>query len=392
MPIPRQLATFTAVATFALAAGGRAQGAQGAVHTATPATVVLGGYAEAFYQWNFNDPSNGLTNFRGFDSRHDAFTLSNVVLDAVGTSGAVSTHVAFQFGHTPETYYLAEPNAPGAGGAGPSDASVWKFLQQANVGYRTAEGGLLVEAGLFLSPIGPEGMAVKDQWNWSRSNLFFGLPFYHTGVRLSYPVTSRLTLMVLGTNGWNSVVDNNAQKSIALEATYVIADELTSHVLYFGGVERPTGAPEGQPWRHLLDAYATWIPHPKLAINLHGDVGFEQNDFGTSSWAAGALSARVHVRPWLALAARGDLFLEDVAEDASGRAGAIFWPAAWVTSQTLTADVHPEDNVSFRLEYRHDHADAAMFFRGDVATDADGAFVPDAKRQDTLTVGMTTWF
>jgi hypothetical protein len=367
--------------------------AEDTIRTAPRATLVLAGYAEVLYQWNFNDPANGITNFRGFDNRHNTFTLANAVLDATGAAGPVSARVALQIGHTPETYYLAEPNSPGTSGAGSTSASVWKFLQQANVGYRAPVGrGLLIEGGIFLSPIGPEGMAIKDQWNWSRSNLFFGLPFYHTGLKLSYPLNDRLTLIAMACNGWNSVVDNNAGKSIAVEALYIITDKLVSHILYFTGVERPTGAPEGSPWRHLLDAYVTWYPSSRLALNLHGDAGFERNNFGTSSWGAGALSLRVQTLPWLHLAARGDLFYEGVAENAQGRASAIFWPSQWVTSQTLTADVRTQDNVSFRLEYRHDHADDPMFFRGSVATDGTGAFVMNATSQNTLTAGMVVWF
>jgi len=366
---------------------------EGTVRTGTQANLVFGGYAETFYQWNFNEPSNGITNFRGYDNRHNSFTISNAVLDVVGTAGPASAHVAVQFGHTPETYYLAEPSLLGAGGAASTSASVWKFLQQANAGYRVPLGrGLLMEGGLFLSPIGPEGLAIKDQWNWSRSNLFFGLPAYHTALRLSYPLSDRLTFMVMGCNGWNSVVDNNAEKSIAISASYSITDKLTSQILYFTGVERPTGAPEGSPWRHLFDAYATWYPLFWLALNVHGDAGFEPNNFGTSYWAAIALSARVQPLPWLYFAWRGDVFYEGVAKNAQGQASAIFWPSPWVTSQTLTADVRPYDNVSFRLEYRHDQAGALMFFRGVVATDMTGAFVMNARSQDTMAAGMAVWF
>ena len=89
----------------------------------TPATdtapnpFVLGGYAEALYQWNFNDPSNGITNFRGFDNRHNTFTLSNVALDAAWDHAGLVGRVTLQVGHTPSTYYLSEPSAPGASGA-----------------------------------------------------------------------------------------------------------------------------------------------------------------------------------------------------------------------------------------------------------------------------------
>src|SRR5690606_11693437 len=81
----------------------------------------LGGYAEAFYQWNFNDPSNGITNFRGFDNRHNTFTLSNVALDATWDYEGIVGRLGLQIGHTPSTYYAGEPSVAGASGANASD-------------------------------------------------------------------------------------------------------------------------------------------------------------------------------------------------------------------------------------------------------------------------------
>ena len=249
----------------------KGQPSGGFVLSSPRASVILGGYAELFYQWNFNQPVNGVTNFRGFDTRHNSVTISNVVLDTAGSVGPVSVRIALQYGHTPETYYLSEPASPATAGAGATGTQVWKFLQQALIGYRAPLGrGLLFEGGIYLSPIGIEGMAIKDQWNFSRSNLFFGLPFYHTGFRVSYPLTARLTATLHAVNGWNSVVDNNTPWSLAGELAYVVPERLTLHFVYFTGIERSTSAPEGQPWRHLFDAYATLQPRAWIALSLHG--------------------------------------------------------------------------------------------------------------------------
>ncbi len=376
------------------------EAAQGTTHASTPANLTLSGYAEVLYQWNFNQPSNGITNYRGFDTRHNSFTISNVVLDAAGALGPVGARLALQIGSTPETYYLAEPAAAGAAGAGASNFNVWKFLQQANVSVRAAVGrGLRFEGGIFTSPIGCEGFAVHDQWNWSRSNLFFGLPFYHTGVRISYPLTDRWTVSLAGYNGWNSVVDNNVEKSVAVAIDYVVADRVTFHALYFGGVERNVGAPErlngNLPWRSSFDTYVAVHPTSWLSLIAHGNVGLEPNAFGLSWWATGALYARVRPVRWMYIAARGDFFYEGVPGGTIGTAVAssIFWPSAWVASPTLTVDIRPHDNVSVRLEYRHDHAAGPTYFRGTVASaPMTMAFVPNAASQDTLTLGMTAWF
>jgi hypothetical protein len=357
--------------------------------------ISLGGYAEAFYSYNFNHPSNRITNFRGFDNRESTFTLSNAAVSAAWEKAAVSGKVTLQVGHTPNTYYLAEPAFLGTSATSATDATTWKYLQEAWLGYRAPLGhGVLFQAGLFLSPIGVEGIAVKDNWNWSRSNLFFGLPFYHTGLRATYELTPKWTLELMVCNGWNSVVDNNKQKSIDVSATNKISDALSLHFLYFGGVERPTGAPEGEPWRNLVDVYGTWDATKTLSFILHVDAGEERNNFGRSSWLATAGYARVKLSPFLFLAARADFFWEQVASNSSGTASALFWPAKRVASQTLTLDYHPRDNVSIRLEGRHDGASSDMYFRGQVLGDGSAAapYVPNTRRQTTVTLGMTTWF
>ena len=197
-------------------------------------------------------------------------------------------------------------------------------------------------------------MAVKDNWNWSRSNLFFGLPFYHAGLKATYELSKAWTAELMICNGWNNIVDNNRQKSVEASATYKPTDRLTLHFLYFGGVERPTGAPEGEPWRHLFDAWATWDATNTLSFILNADAGFETNNFGTSDWTAIAGYIRIRLSKRFFLAARADVFREHAASNPNGTASSLFWPGDRVASETLTLDFRPMDNISIRLEGRHD--------------------------------------
>jgi hypothetical protein len=365
---------------------------EGTTRTGTRAALTIGGYAEIFYSWNFNNPSNNITALRAFDNRHNTFTISNAVLDAAGALGPVSARIAIQVGQTPETYYQSEPILPGADKVPGSSKEIWKLLQQAWAAYEIPIGrGLVVDAGIFLSPVGPEGIPVKDQWNWSRSCLFTGLPYYHTGIRLTYDFTDQLVLSLQVYNGWNSVVDNNPQKSLAAQLTYTIPERLTFQFLYFTGVERDPGAPEGTPWRHLFDTYLVLSPLSWLSLVLHVDGGVEPNAFGTSGWAAAALYARFHPLRWMYIALRGDFFWERVAQNATGRAAPIFWPVEWVSSATGTLDFRPSDNISLRVEYRHDQAAGDAYFQGQVPIVV-GQAVPTARGQDSITIGATTWF
>lgn len=355
--------------------------------SASTPTVNVAGYVEAFYQYNFNRPSNLVTAYRAFDDRTNSFTIANAVLDVTGKLDKVFTRLALQIGHSGAAYYSAEPTSGSQGGVGASDASLWRYIQQAIVGYKPTD-ELTLEGGIFLATIGIEGLAIKDQWNWSRAQLFNALPFYHAGARATYVIDDDFTLVGMVTNGWNDVVNRNPYPCFELMLQFSPGDRVAGQVLYFGGVERPTGSPEGQPWRHLLDATVTVTVTDELAVAAEADAGFEANAFGTQSWVDGALYARVKLADPLHLAARGDLIYERIPAGAS----AMFFPEHDVQSATLTADYRPAPNLAVMLEYRLDHASGPMFYKGDVAVDMAGLDIPTASSQQTLTLGATSWF
>ncbi|HSO39611.1 MAG TPA: outer membrane beta-barrel protein, partial [Labilithrix sp.] len=248
-----------------------------------PLKLTFSGYVEGYYAFNLNRPSNNLTNYRWIDDRHNTFQLSTVVLDTLAEVSAFSAHVALQLGPTADGWYGESAEARrGAAGAAANGAGTWKYLQQANVGWKAPLGrGLLLQAGLFLTPIGFEGPAVKDNFNWSRSNLFFALPFYHVGIRATYELSDRFTAMLMVVNGWNAATDANGGKSVIAQLTYKVADAVTASALYMGGPERPAGSPEGEPWRHLLDGWVQLDLDPRLSVAVHADAGLEQGRFGT---------------------------------------------------------------------------------------------------------------
>lgn len=376
---PARLTVVAAAAVHTLAGAVRAEPA--------PSAITVAGYVEAYYQLHLQAPSNRITNLRGFDDRSRTFTLSNAALDVKGERGRVSARVVLQVGSTPSTYYLAEPVAPGTSSVNPSGPARWEHLQTAMIAL-AAPRAITVEAGLFPSPIGIEVIPVKDNWNWSRSNLFFGLPFYHTGVHVLRPLGGGWTGKLHVYNGWNSVVDNNATPSVGVSLGYASATT-TAQLLYLGGVERATGAPEGRPVRHLFDALVQRALTDDVSVMAQADAGVEPQARGTSAWLAGALYGKLALSPRLYAAVRGDYFRERVADGA----GAIFWPVRWVGSGTLTVAYLPADGASVRLEYRHDHAAGPAYFGGAVTGDGvTQPFEPNRSMQDTATLGVTAWF
>ena len=337
-------------------------------------SITVGAFVETYFGWNFNKPENGVTAFRGFDARHDSFALSNAVLDTHWNAGAVSGRLALQTGDTLDIYYGAEA------------ANDLRHILEATVAWKAPVGkGLTIDGGIFLSPIGPEAIPVKDNWTWSRSTLFYGLPFYHAGMRATFAASERWNLTGAVYNGWNCVTDTNGKKSISVQGLYTRPDKITASILYFGGVERPRGAPEGQPWRNLFDSHITVTVSPTLSIQAHADGGFENTTFGRSSWRGGALAARLKTNKWLYVAGRADILDETIPSSREGTASALFFPTTRVRSLTATLDARPTDHMSMRLEFRHDAAADPIYYKG-----ANSA--PSAKSQSTLTFGLTAWF
>ena len=347
---------------------------------APPPELHAGAYVELFYAWNFDEPDDGVTNLRAFDDRHASFVLQNAELEATWTHGAVSGRVALQAGEAPDGYYQAEPAQPATGSAPARGPDEFRHIQEAYFAWATPC-QVELAGGLFLSPIGPETVAEHLVWNWSRSNLFFALPYYHTGVRAKRAIgDTGWTAIAAVYNGWNSAIDDNDSPSLDAIAAYAHG-AWSAQLQYFGGVERARGAPEGSPWRHLVDAYIQGPLGGGLTFMVQANGGLERGALGTSSWLAGAAYLKYDVARTVYLAARGDAFRE---WEPAG-AQPIFLPVSWVASGTLTVSWQPSDGLALRLEARHDRAGAAAYFGGAATT-------PNRRAQDTLTAGMTAWF
>jgi hypothetical protein len=342
----------------------------------TDASISLSGYVEGYYSYNFNRPESRTTQYRAFDATAQSFTVSNAVLRTDWHVHHVFGRLALQVGETPQLYYASEPSEE------------WKFLQEAFGGYAfDSKHTWSTEAGIFLTPIGPETIPIKESWNWSRSALFYALPYYHTGVRATHAWGqstgqsgahgSLVRAWVI--NAANGVEDNNGSPSVIAEWETTLRDALFLHAMYLGGVQRPSGAPEGQPWRNLFDFYARWTIVPTLQTMLHLDGGFEDNNFGMAYWYAGSWSTRWQAVSWLYLVGRADVFYS------RDRGTPMYYPTSLVSAFTFTLDSRPTDHLSIRLEGRLDLANADVYLR----TNSD---LPNAATQPTVTLGAIAWF
>jgi hypothetical protein len=346
----------------------------------TAPALGVGAFVEAYGATNFNRPENGVTALRGFDARSGTFALSLASVHAAVEADTVRGRVALQAGPTALSYFGAEPATDAGYAVAPTGAAALHLVREAWAGtaFTGDTGRLELDAGVFLSPVGYDAIAVKDNRFWSVSHLGVGLPFYFTGVRAVHHLPGdggAVTAAVF--NGWNSIIDNNRGKTGMLSYGRVAESGAEFQVLTMGGVEQA----EGDDWRQLLDVWAD-LPLGSFALLVGADGGVEIREDGLHTWQAAQVGGEWSGERGLRAGARFDAFRED---GPSGLAGAIFWPTTWVGSGTVSAGWSPKPGFLVRVEGRQDRAADPVFY-------AAGSALPSARAQTTLTLGVTGWF
>jgi hypothetical protein len=248
----------------------------------------------------------------------------------------------------------------------------------------------LVQGGLFPTQVGYEPAPAKDNGNYSRSNIFTWFPFFHVGVRASYPLTDKLTLTGAVYNGYNQLRDTNDKKTMALHLAYTEDDWFVSGH-YLGGVERPEGDVAGDPWRNMFDFMGEYSGFKRATLAAHFNTGLENSEVGDHRWVAGAAYARLKLVDWLYLALRAD-GIKEMGGGSLADGTSIFFGEGYVLSGTATLELRPvEEGFSIRLEYRHDESDRdnPMYYTRGFTADGSQRM---AATQNTMTVGLIGWF
>ena len=137
--------------------------------------------------------------------------------------------------------------------------------------------GLQVDFGKFASNLGYETNYAKDNVNFSRALLFNFLPFYHTGLRTTLPVSDKVTVLYMLTNGIQQTEDFNNFKSNHFTAIVKPVGAVTWTMNYYFGQEQPDGGEPAGPdgWFRVFDTYAAVTA--TRALSLAVDVNHASN-------------------------------------------------------------------------------------------------------------------
>ena len=359
--------------------------------------VSLNFMMDGYYGYNFNNPIGRVNRLRAYDVLSNAFSLNqaNMILDDapdVSKNKRWGLRLDLQFGQASETLQGNGANEP--------RPDVYRNIFQAYGTYIVPVGhGLTVDFGKFASSLGIEGNFTQDQINYSRSYWFDFLPFYHMGVRASYPITKEVTLNYWVTNGTQQTEPFNGFKDQFVGLTLQPNAKLTWNVNYYLGQEHPDvtylanstnpalPTEQGEPFLpiayapsgklHILDSYANWQATSKLTLALEGDYVIERlytNSAPQVTWG-GAGYARYQLNPRLSIGGRAE-YLAD--------RGLFSGTTQALKETTVTLEQKIVDGMLLREEWRRDSSNQPYFYTGVLNL--------LKREQNTATVGVVWWF
>lgn len=251
-----------------------------------------------------------------------------------------------QFGQATETVQGSPANEP--------RPEVYRNLWQACGSYVfPVSKGLRTDFGKFASMLGYETNYAKDNDHFSRAYLFNFLPFYHSGLRVSYPLDDRVTLLYMLTNGIQQTEDFNDFKSSHMAAILKPAPPLTWTINYYFGHEQPdSAAGEGPDGRfRVFDTYVTATPKGRFTLGL--DFNYTTSEVMASdpsgSLTGLGLYGRYQASPKAALSARYERL-----DDEGGLFGGV---PQLLQEVTFTAEYRFDDGFPLRGELRRDWSD-----------------------------------
>jgi hypothetical protein len=297
----------------------------------------IGGLVDGYYDW-YSTKADGV--YRNFDVKHNSFTANMAeiwVAKAPATDSPIGYKVRLNFGPAATTYIaFAEPTTPLVN------------VEEAYGSYMAPAGkGLQIDFGKFVTNAGAEVIEAKDNWNYSRSLLFaLAIPYYHAGIRLTYSPNDKVTLMGGVVNGWNNAVDNNTGKTVMGSITYKPNGATSIIENYIGGPET-TGTNDN--FRNLSDTVVSYTIDPKLSVMGNIDVGKD----GSSKWWGVAGYLKYQATDIVAVVPRVEYY-----DDKDGFSTGI---SQKLKEATVTLEIKPAGGFMWRIEYRGDFSDQAVF-------------------------------
>lgn len=192
-----------------------------------PKGFTISAYIDTYAAYD-TDKGEPLRKFSAIAPYRDEFRLNMISLGIRYSKKRVRGNFVVQFGDIPKVNWPVEPN-------------YIKYIQEVNGGFSPKK-GLWIEGGFFFTHIGGEGGIPRYNYFQSMALCTYFEPLYQSGLRVSY-TGKKFYGSVMALQGYNMLIDNNKNKSFALQLGYKLGKNVEMTYNNIAGNEMPEGEP-----------------------------------------------------------------------------------------------------------------------------------------------------
>ena len=219
-----------------------------------PVEIKLEGFLDVYYGYFFGKKSDSDLNYFFSSQKHNEFNINLSYLSLGFKTKRLRLKFTPGFGTYMNSTYISEEG-------------VLKNILEASVGVKPFKNfDLWIDAGVLNSPYTNETCISKDQLTYSRSLAPEYVPYYLSGIRVSFPIVrNKLKLSLYGINGWQQIKDQNQHKSFGSSLEWNISEKNTLNWQTYLGDERSAANPN---FRLRFFSEWNWIYNPEGKFSM----------------------------------------------------------------------------------------------------------------------------
>jgi hypothetical protein len=312
--------------------------------------LTISGYLSAYIAHYDDEITKGeFVQFPTICPRNDQFGLNMAMISMEYRSRNLRSNLVFHYGDIPASSWPAEFN----------------LIQEAHAGFRIYK-NLWLDAGFFKTHIGLESFQPRENVTSSMAILTFYEPYYLSGAKLTYELSSKFLVQLNAFNGYNEYIDNNKNKALGFSAVYNPIENLSITYNFLTCDETPDNQPVKHQ-RYYNNLYAT-LKMRKLDVGIEMNYGLQDRTLISdptkqASMKSGLIVVEYNINPKFSIYAREEYFSDpNKILSFDNNIG------NYIYGTTGGIEIKPYKNIALSLESRMLHSDNLIFKQGSFYT------------------------
>ncbi|HPH81649.1 MAG TPA: outer membrane beta-barrel protein [Flavobacteriales bacterium] len=333
--------------------------------------IVLSGYVDTYYGFDFNQPPQSDRPYTVSSPRHNEVNINLAYLGVNYSNEKVRGRFIPGFGNYMNSNYATEIGS-------------LKNIVEANAGVRLSKkNDIWIDAGVMGSPYTNESAISRDHLMYTRSFAPEFVPYYLTGVKLSGKLSPKITGYFYILNGWQHITDTNNPLSIGTQIEYRPTSKLLINWNTYVGDEYSTQTPTFGI-RYFSDIYVIFNPDGKFTFTSCFYAGNQQIrqpgivDSYAQWWQANFI-ARYSFNKTSSISGRLEYFNDPEKIQISPITNS---PQFSTASTGLCYNYKITRNALFRVEYRNYFSEKPVYLRQNRNVNNDNLLISN----------LTVWF